>query len=157
MYTYLEFGLLFLIGAPLVVYGWVCWRKVLVARRFPYIEAIIVESRIADIEIDIGETSAKGFQPKITFTAWVNGHKVISDVLCPDASAYRFFNYQHASAFARRYPVGTLVQARQSNVLTTDLLLLSEVDWDRKSHYLGIAGLGIFVWLAMCGLMWLKV
>jgi Protein of unknown function (DUF3592) len=150
----LELGLLFFLGAPFVAYGWYSWSKVRLARTFAMVEATILESKIVEIQIDEGEGFVKGYQPQIRFSAIVNGQNVTSTRLCPDAKAFQFFSYQQARAFVDQYAIQSLVMVCCSNNDPRELLLKSDVDWARKSHYLGVAGLGLCIWIAMFGLTW---
>jgi hypothetical protein len=81
--------------------------------------------------------------------------KVVANKLCPDGEAYKFSSRQHAEKFTENYPAGSMTQAKIANIEPTALLLTSEVDWHRKSHYLAIATGGVVIWAVMGLLIWI--
>jgi hypothetical protein len=136
-------------GAMLLGYAGRQWRRVLLARKLPLIDAVIVKNEMLELHEPMAGNDDKLYQPKITFSAYVSGHKVISDTLCPDPDAYKFMNVLHAIASVNQYAAGSLVQARLVNESELALMLIADVDRNRKSHYLAWAALGVLVWLAM--------
>jgi Protein of unknown function (DUF3592) len=136
-------------GAMLLGYAGRQWRRVLLARRLPLIDAVIVKNEMLELHEPMAGNDDKLYQPKITFSAYVGGHKVISNTLCPDPDAYKFMNVLHAIASVNQYAAGTLVQARLVNESEPALMLVADVDRNRKLHYLAWAAFGVLVWLAM--------
>lgn len=150
-YTILLFGM----GAMLVLYAAWWWRKVLVARQSPIVDAVILKTEIIEIEEVSRLSKLIKYQPKITFSATVNGAKIHAHKLCPDDAAYIFLNHQHAQEFANNYPIGSLTHVRLISTEPAILALIAEVDKHRTSHYLAIAASGVIIWAVMCLLIWL--
>jgi hypothetical protein len=136
-------------GAMLLGYAGKQWRNVLVARKLPLIDAVIVKNEMIELYEPMAGNEDKLFQPKITFSAYVSGHKVASNTLCPDPDAYKFMNVLQAIASVNHYAAGTLVQARLVSESEPALILIADVDRNRKLHYLAWAAFGVLVWLAM--------
>lgn len=127
--------LVFAVGGALVLYAMWCWRRVLIARRFPTLDAMIRKTEIVEVAEVTDGTKLIKYQPKVTFSALINGVKIIAHKSCPEKAAYKFSNKQHAVAYAANYPVGSLTQARVESAEPPALVLTSEVDRHRKSHY----------------------
>jgi hypothetical protein len=136
-------------GAMLLGYAGRQWRKVLAARKLPLIDVVIIKNEILALYEPMAGNDDKLYQPKITFSAYVNGRKVVSNTLCPDPDAYKFMNVLHAISSVSRYAVGSLVQARLVNAVEPALMLSADVDRNRKLNYLGWAAFGLLVWCAM--------
>jgi hypothetical protein len=132
------------------------WQKVLSARKLPLIDAVIVKNEIFVLHEPMAGYDDKLYQPKITFSADVKGCRVFSDTLCPDSEAYKFMDVLQAIASVNHYPKGTLVQASLVDELKPALMLIADVNRNRKSHYLAWAAFGVLVWSNM-GLMVLNV
>lgn len=147
--------LLFGIGATLVLYAIWCWRKILVARQLPTINVEILKTEIIEIhELTDGVDLIK-YQPKITFSGRLSEMEILAQKLCPDDEAYKFSNREHAEAFTKNYPVGLLTLAKIENLKPAALVLTSEVNRHRKSHYLAIAAGGVIIWAVMGMLIWI--
>lgn len=144
--------LVFVLGAALLFYAIWCWRKVLIARQSPTIDVVILNTEIIEIHNIADGADLIEYQPKVTFSGQLNGAKIVAQQLCPDEEAYKFPSKKHAMAFAQTYPIGSVTQARILHLEPPSLILTSEVDWHRKSHYLAIAAGGVIIW-AVIGIL----
>ena len=120
-----------------------CWSRT---------DAQILKSQIDRIQIDIGEGSVTGYQPRITFEYEFNGQRTQSSNLCPDPRAYEFDDYVKAQKFLQSYETGNTVRVFVSG--NNNAVLLNEFDWHRKSHYFAvflsgilIAAIDTFLWM----------
>jgi hypothetical protein len=84
--------LVFAVGGALIRYAMWCWRRVLIARRFPTLDAMILVTEIVDVAEVTDGTKLIKYQPKVTCSALINGVKIIAHRLCPEKAAYKFPN-----------------------------------------------------------------
>jgi Protein of unknown function (DUF3592) len=148
----------FCLGAFLLSYPIKVWRKVLQARKMPVVDAVILKNEIMELHEPMAGNEGKLYQPQITFSANVNGSQGTSQNLCPDKDAYKYLNRMHAIACANSYQVGSAVQARLlSNGAEPQLMLTTEMDSRRQSHYLAWAIFGMLICLVGLALAWMKL
>jgi hypothetical protein len=132
-----------MMAAPLLVYacwGWRTYRRPAGWTKRP---ARVVKSWLAEIEIHGGEVPIPGWEPRIEFSyTGVEGPRTGSR-LSLDEKGFQYTSHRQALRFLGRFPPGTEVVAHVSP--RGEAVMLADVSWHRKSHYLAWAVLSLLL------------
>jgi hypothetical protein len=130
-------------AVPLFVYSAWGWRNYRRPAGWPKRPARVVKSWLAEIEIDYGEGSIKGWEPRIVFSYAGSGGPKTGACLSLDEKGFQFHRHGAAQRFLGKYPPGAEVVVHVSP--RGEAVLLAEVNWYRKSHFLAWAVLGLLL------------
>jgi hypothetical protein len=122
------------------VWGWRRFRRPAGWSRFP---ARVVKSWIAEIEIEGGDGPIKGWEPRIMFTFVGRDGPRTGTQLSLDEKGFQYGNHSAALRFLGRFPPGTEVVAHVPP--SGGAVMLADVSWHRKSHYLAWAVLSFLL------------
>jgi hypothetical protein len=131
------------VAVPLLVYAWQGWRNFRRPAGWTKLPARVVKSWLAEIEIDIGEGSIKGWEPRIMFSYVGRGGPRTGTQLSLDEKGFQYSNHSAALRFLGRFPPGTEVVAHVPP--SGGAVMLVDISWARKSHYLACAVSGFLL------------
>jgi len=131
------------LGVAPIIYAGRGWARFLRPARWPIVRAVITRSNLVEIDIDIGEGSIKGWEPRIQFTYAVGAERRSGSCISLDEKGFQYTNHLSAQRFIARYPVGQDVPLHLSH--EGQAALLADVSWNRKSHYLAWGAFGALV------------
>ena len=131
---------IFVMAVPLLVYAWQGWRNFRRPSGWTKVPARVVKSWLAEIEIDVGEGTVKGWEPKIVYSYTGGAGPRTGNRLSLDEKGFQYRSQRLALRFIGRFPPGTEVVAHVAP--HGESVMLADVNWDRKSHYLAWAVLG---------------
>jgi hypothetical protein len=130
-------------AVPLLVYAVWGWRNFRRPAGWTRLPARVVKSWLVEIEIDNGEGTTRGWEPRIVYSYAGSDGPRTGTRLCLDEKGFQYRSHFLALRFLGRFPPGTEVVAHVSS--QGDVVMLADVSWDRKSHYLA--------WAVLSGLL----
>jgi Protein of unknown function (DUF3592) len=127
-------------------------RKARLAIKWPKIPARVVRSRrITTVDnVEAGEVTY--FQPQVLFEYQYQGQTLRSVNLCLDSDAYRFTGYEKAHAILKKFPENQDIEISCSEA--GDVVLLADINSERKQHYAAWFLLGLFIAMVTPLMLW---
>jgi len=131
------------LAIPLLAYGIRGWRNFRRPAGWNKLPARVVRSWLAEIEIDNGEGTTRGWEPRIVYSYTGSDGLRSGTRLSLDDKGFQYHSHFLALRFIGRFPPGTEVVAHVPP--HGEPVMLADVSWDRKSHYLAWAVLGVLL------------
>ena len=132
-----------MMAVPLLAYAVWGWRMFKRPAGWSKLPARVVKSWLAEIEIDSGEGTTKGWEPRIVYSYAGSDGLRTGTRLSLDEKGFQYLNHRHALRFLSRFPPGTEVVAHVPP--SGGAVMLADVNWYRKSHYLAWAVLSLLL------------
>lgn len=140
------------LGLPLIALSawyWARWRR---ARGWPRVPATVLRCRLREFTLSGGDGPIPAWQPEVEFRFVHAGQERTGTRLCADERAWIFTSHHRALGAVARFRPGRELQARLAP--SGEAVLVDDVDWARKSHYLGVGGGGLLLLAAGLALAW---
>lgn len=125
----------------LTAYAFISVTLVRKSRKWHCVTGLVISTEIEKLEV-VGALYSL-WRPRVHYSYEVNGLQKIDSRLALDNSSYKFNTKSQAQLFIAKYPKDMVVQVYLS--AQGSAVLLNDIDWPRKSHYLAVGLAGVII------------